>query len=207
MSMNLEKRKSISLEKGKSINLSKTNIGLSNVMLGLGWDVATTKKSGLFGIKTAVPNIDCDASAFMLSSNGKLESNKDIVYFGNLISQCGSVKHTGDNLTGHGDGDDESLVVNLKKVPDHINEIVFVVTIYQAKLKRQHFGMIENAFIRIVDKNNNKELAHFNLTEDYKDKTALIFGSLKKVDNEWTFKAIGEGTTDGSVSEVARRFK
>lgn len=198
---------SISLEKGSRVNLSKEAEGLSNVMLGLGWDVAKSSKKGFFGFTSSTPNIDCDASAFMLNANGKLADSSSIVYFGNLKSSCKSVIHTGDNLTGDGDGDDEQLLVDLNKVPSNIEEILFVVNIYSAKSKGQHFGMIENAFIRIVDQKTNKQLAHFNLTENYSDKTAMIFGSLKRNNGQWEFNAIGEGTTDGSISELSRKYK
>ena len=207
MSMNL-KKKSISLEKGSKINLSKEVEGLSNVILGLGWDVARPTKRGLFGFgSVSTPKIDCDASAFMLDTNAKLLNSRSVVYFGNLNSDCKSVIHTGDNLTGDGDGDDEQLIVDLNKVPSNVEEILFVVNIFSAKSKGQHFGMIENAFIRIVDNKTNKELAKFNLTEDYSGKTAMIFGSLKRTNGQWEFNAIGEGTTDGSVNELARRYK
>lgn len=198
---------SVSLKKGSTINLSKEVEGLSNILLGLGWDVASSSKKGLFGFTKSTPNIDCDASAFMLNSDGKTPNSKSIVYFGNLMSSCKSIIHTGDNLTGEGNGDDEQLLVYLDKVPSNINEIVFTVNIYSAQSRQQHFGMIENAFIRIVDKDTNKELAKFNLTEDYSGKTAMVFGSLKRVNGQWEFKAIGEGTTDGSLTQLARRYQ
>lgn len=197
---------SISLEKGNKLNLSKEAEGLSDIMLGLGWDVVKNKK-GLFGSFSSAPNIDCDASAFLLDGNGKMVKTNDLVYFGNLRSSCNSVVHTGDNLTGEGDGDDEQLLVNLNKVPANIQEIVFTVNIYSAKSKKQHFGMIENAFIRIVDTKTNKQLAHFNLTKDYSGKTAMIFASLYRENGQWQFKAIGEGTTDSSINELARRYR
>lgn len=195
---------SISLDKGKKINLSKEVKGLSNIRVCLGWDAST--KKGLFGLTTSTSNIDCDASAFMINKNGKLSSKNDIVYFGSLKSKCGSIIHTGDNLTGYGEGDDEVLMVYLNQVPSNIEEIVFTVNIYQAKLKRQHFGMIENAFIRIVNDDTNKELVRFNLTEKYSNKTAMIFGSLKRISGQWEFNALGEGTNDSSISELANKF-
>lgn len=198
---------SVSLKKGSTINLSKEVEGLSNILLGLGWDVATSSKKGLFSFTKSTPNIDCDASAFMLNADGKLPNSKSIVYFGNLMSNCKSIIHTGDNLTGEGEGDDEQLLVYLDKVPSNINEIILTVNIYSAQSRQQHFGMIENAFIRIVDKDTNKELAKFNLTEDYSGKTAMIFGSLKRVNSQWEFKAIGEGTTDGSLTQLAKRYQ
>lgn len=189
---------SISLVKGNSLNLSKEVEGLSEIMVGLGWDVA---KKGFFS-----RNIDCDASAYLLDANGKMVNRNALVYFGNPKSACKSVVHTGDNLTGAGDGDDEQLLVDLNKVPANVQEILFVVNIYQAKSRGQHFGMVENAFMRIVDRKTNKQLAHFNLTEDYSNKTAMIFGSLRRENGQWQFKSIGEGTTDGSLSEMSRRY-
>lgn len=198
---------SISLVKGNSLNLSKEVEGLSEIMVGLGWDVAKSTKKGLFGgIKTHTPNIDCDASAYLLDANGKMVNKNALVYFGNTKSACKSVVHTGDNLTGAGDGDDEQLLVDLNKVPANVQEILFVVNIYQAKSRGQHFGMVENAFMRIVDRKTNKQLAHFNLTEDYSNKTAMIFGSLCRENGQWQFKSIGEGTIDGSLSEMSRRY-
>lgn len=198
--MNLNKT-SISLKKGNRLSLSKEVEGLTSVIVGLGWDVA--KGKGLFGLMSSTPNIDCDASAFLLDNQGKVV---DTVYFGSLKSKCRTVIHTGDNLTGDGDGDDEQLIVNLKNVPSHINEIVFTVNIYNAKRKGQDFGMIENAFMRIVDESNKKQIAHFNLTDNYSGDTAMIFGSLKRENNQWEFVAIGQGTQDGSINELRNRF-
>lgn len=190
---------SISLEKGKSLNLSKEAEGLSEIIVGLGWDVI---KKGFFS-----RNVDCDASAFLLDSKGKMINRNALVYFGNQKSSCNSVIHTGDNLTGAGDGDDEQIIVDLSKVPSNVQEIVFVVNIYQANSRGQHFGMVENAFMRIVDKRTNKQLAHFNLTEDYSNKTAMIFGSLYRENGQWQFKSIGEGTTDDGLEKISRRYK
>lgn len=201
--MNLNKT-SISLTKGKALNLTKEVEGLSSVIVGLGWDVAKVQTKKLFGlVSSSTPNIDCDASAFLLDNSGKAV---DTVYFGNLRSKCSSVIHTGDNLTGDGDGDDEQLIVNLHNVPSNISEIVFVVNIYNAKTRNQDFGMIENAFIRIVDRANNKQIAHFNLTDNYAGDTAMIFGSLKRINNQWEFVATGVGTTDDSISQLRRRY-
>lgn len=200
--MNLNKT-SISLKKGSRLSLSKEVEGLRSVIVGLGWDVAKVKGKGLFGFTSSTPSIDCDASAFLLDNQGKVV---DTVYFGSLRSKCGTVIHTGDNLTGDGDGDDEQLIVNLNNVPSHINEIVFTVNIYNAKRKGQDFGMIENAFMRIVDKANGKQIAHFNLTDNYSGNTAMIFGSLKRENNQWEFVAIGQGTQDGSINELRNRF-
>lgn len=197
----------ISLKKGQALSLSKEVEGLSNIMVGLGWDVAKVTKKGLFGAITShTPDIDCDASALLLDENGKMIGRNSWVYFGNRTSDCGSVYHTGDNLTGEGDGDDEQILVDLNKVPANVKEILFVVNIYSAYNRKQDFGMIENAFMRIVDRKTNKELANFNLTDNYAGKTAMIFGALYRENGQWEFKSIGEGTTDGSLSEIRSRY-
>jgi stress response protein SCP2 len=191
----------ISLAKGQKIDLTKGNAGLSSLLIGLGWD--PVKKKGFFGTKT--PNIDCDASVIMLNEDGKVESKDDVIYFGNLTSACGSIRHSGDNLTGDGDGDDEQIIVDLNKIPARIHSLKFLVNIYQCTQRRQDFGMIENAFIRIVDNSKNSELAHFNLTENYGGLTALIPGELYRYNGEWKFNAIGQGTKDTTIGEVANK--
>lgn len=198
----------ISLQKGQRIDLTKGNAGLSKIMVGLGWDPVKSKRSGgllgsLFG--GGQPNIDCDASVLMLE-NDKFRNQKDLIYFGNLKSQCQSIQHTGDNLTGEGDGDDEQILVDLQKIPQNINKLVFVVNIYQAKSRHQDFGMIENAFIRVVNNANKQELLHFNLTEDYSGKTSLIAAEIYRNENEWKFAAIGDGTTDPGIKEIVQRY-
>ena len=168
-------------------------------MVGLGWDAV---KKGFFGSK---PDIDCDASAILLR-NGKLCSNQDIVYFGNLRHSSGTVQHMGDNLTGAGDGDDEQIVINLKEVPEEYDKIVLVVNIYKAKEREQHFGMIKNAFIRIVDASNNTEICKYDLSDDYNNMTSVIFGEVYKHDGEWKFNAIGQGTADNGLTALSKRF-
>ena len=179
---------SISLQKGQKVSLSKESAGLSTVLIGLGWDEAK-RRGGLFGLKPKP--IDCDASAFLLK-NGKLADKTDIVYFGNLHHKSGTVQHLGDNLTGEGDGDDEQIVVDLSKIPAEYDRIVIVVNIYHAVQRKQHFGMIENAFIRLVDGKNNRE---------------MIFGEVYRHDGEWKFNAIGQGTKDPGIAELATRYK
>lgn len=194
---------SVSLQKGQKIDLTKSNSGLTKVIVGLGWDEVAQKK-GLFAKKQA--DIDCDASAIMITNGGKLSSNDDVVFYHNLNHKSGAVTHMGDNLTGAGDGDDEQVTVNLIKVPSTYEKIVFVVTLYQAKERGQHFGMIQNAFIRIVDASNGKELCRYNLSENYDGRTAMIFGELYRHGGEWKFSAVGEPTNDNGISEMARRF-
>ena len=192
----------ISLKKGQKISLTKEKPGLQKIIVGLGWDEIERKKS-FFRLRTA--NIDCDASAIMLK-NDKLTQNKDLVYYGNLKHYTGSVIHTGDNLTGEGEGDDEQIIVDLKSVPEVYNKIVIVVNIYDAVARDQHFGMIRNAFIRIVDASTNTELCKYSLTDDYSSMTALIFGELYRNNGEWKFNAIGQGTKDGSLSTLCGRY-
>lgn len=200
----------INLQKGQRIDLTKTNPGLSKILVGLGWDPVQSSGGGgffgsLFGGGSA-PSIDCDASVIMLGENDKLRNNKDVIYFGNLRSGDGSVVHSGDNLTGDGDGDDEQIMIDLSRVPSTIQKLVFVVNIYDAVKRKQHFGMIRNAFIRVVNPSNNQELVHYNLTDDYSGKTCLITGELYRHGSEWKFAAIGNGTTAASLSEVVRSY-
>lgn len=194
---------SVNLQKGQKVDLKKNNQGLSRVVVGLGWDEVTQKR-GLFSKKPA--DIDCDASAIMLTTGDKLSSNSDVVFYHNLRHSSGAVNHQGDNLTGAGDGDDEQIIVDLKKVPEQYQKIVFVVTIYQARERGQHFGLIQNAFIRIVDASNGSELCKFNLSEDYSGSTAMIFGELYRYNGEWKFSAVGQPTNDNGISEMAKRF-
>ncbi|GED71964.1 stress response protein SCP2 [Brevibacillus reuszeri] len=198
----------VSLQKGQKIDLTKGNAGLTKLLVGLGWD--PVKKSGgflggIFG-GGGNANIDCDASVIMLDQNGKITKEKNLVYFGNKKSQCGSVVHSGDNLTGDGEGDDEQLNVDLSRVPNDVHKLVFVVNIYDCVSRRQDFGMIGNAYIRVVNASNNQELCKFNLTENYSGKTSLIVGELYRYNDEWKFSAIGEGTTDTAISQLVRRY-
>lgn len=186
---------SINLQKGQKVDLSKAGSSISNLVVGLGWDMAGRGAS-----------IDCDASALMLSDQGKLISSGTI-YFGNKRSNCGSVIHSGDNLTGKGDGDDEQIAVNLSKVPANVAKIVFVVNIYACESRRQDFGMIKNAFIRVFDKDNGTELCKFNLSDNYAGFTTLVTGEIYRRNDDWKFNALGEATVDTSVSEVANKYK
>ena len=200
---------SISLQKGQKVSLTKEGKeGLDKVIVGLGWDEAKSGgKGGLFGSLFSAPtqNIDCDASAIMLK-NGKLADGKDVIYFGNLQHTSGAVKHMGDNLTGAGEGDDEQIMIELSRVPAEYDRIVFVVNIYQAVQRHQHFGMIQNAFIRIVDARNRQELCKFNLSENYSGMTAMIFGEAYRQNGEWKFNAVGQATTDPALPDLCRRY-
>jgi stress response protein SCP2 len=161
---------------------------------------------GLFGGGSSVANVDCDASVIMLGANDKLQNNKDVIYFGNLRSNDGSVQHSGDNLTGDGDGDDEQIIIDLSRVPANIQKLVFVVNIYDCIKRKQHFGMIQNAFIRVVNPTTNQELLHYNLTDNYSGLTCLVTGEIYRHGNEWKFAAIGSGTNAASLSEVVRSY-
>ena len=197
---------SVSLQKGQKVSLTKDNAGLSSVMVGLGWDEAP-KKGGLLGglLGGQQAEIDCDASALMLRS-GKLVDKGDVVFFGNLTHSSRTVRHMGDNLTGAGDGYDEQIMIDLAQVPAEYDRIVLVVNIYQAVQRKQHFGMIRNAFIRIVDSRSGQELCRYNLTESYDGMTAVIFGEVYRYNGEWKFNAIGQGTTDPGLGELVSRY-
>ena len=176
---------SISLQKGQKVSLTKENAGLSNILIGLGWDEAKRARGGFFAPKPQP--IDCDASALLLKG-GKLYDKSDIIYFGNLQHKTGAVWHMGDNLTGAGDGDDEQIVVDLSRLPQEYDRIVLVVNIYQA-LQR-----------------TNREMCKYNLTENYSGMTAMIFGEVYRHNGEWKFNAIGQGTNDPGIGQLAQRY-
>ncbi|WP_378951209.1 TerD family protein [Pelosinus sp. sgz500959] len=198
----------ISLQKGQKIDLTKGNAGLSELIVGLGWDPVEQSGggflSGLFGNKKA--EFDCDASAILLDVNDKFTRKEHVIFFNNLKSPCGSVTHLGDNLTGGGDGDDEQIIIQLNKVPDNVHKIVFVVNIYDCQKRKQDFGMIKNAFIRVVNKGNMEEITRYNLTDNYAGKTALIVGEVYRRQGEWKFGALGQSTQDTSINAVVGRY-
>lgn len=194
---------SVRLQKGQKVSLTKENAGLSKVLVGLGWDEVQQKR-GFFNLGKQA-DIDCDASAIMLK-NGKLSGNGDLIYFGNLQHRSGTVQHLGDNLTGAGDGDDEQIIIDLANMPQEYDKIVIVVNIYEAVLRKQHFGMIRNAFIRLVDGRTNQEMCKYNLTEDYSGMTAMIFGEIYRYNGEWKFSAVGQGTNDTSLGDLCKRY-
>lgn len=193
---------SISLQKGQKVSLSKENEGLSKLLIGLGWDEVKQSR-GFFAPKPQP--IDCDASAILLQ-NGKLMGKKDLVYFGNLKHSSGAVSHMGDNLTGAGDGDDEQIMVDLNSLPLCYDKIVIVVNIYESTARKQHFGLIKNAFIRLVDASKGVEMYKYNLTEDYSGRTAMIFGEVYRHEGEWKFSAIGQGTNDPGLGELIKKY-
>jgi len=195
---------SVNLQKGQKVDLTKGNSRLRHIMVGLGWDQIEQRR-GFFSSKPA--EIDCDATAFLIATDtGTIYGGGDIVYFGNLQHTSGHVVHQGDNLTGAGDGDDEQIFVDLENLNPAYSKIVFVVNIYQARERRQHFGMIRNAFIRLVDADTGSELCIFNLSENYENMTAMIFGEVYRKEGDWKFNAIGQATNDNDIVSLARRF-
>ncbi len=184
----------ISLQKGQKVSLTKDNPGLKNVVVGLGWDVNAFDTGGDF---------DLDAAAFLLTDAGKVSKSDDFVFYGNLCHPSQSVQHMGDNLTGAGDGDDEQIKVDLSKVPANITKIAFTVTIYEPEQRRQNFGQINNAFIRIYNEANGEEMLRYDLGEDFSIETAAVFGELYKSGSEWKFNAIGSGFQGGLAALCA----
>lgn len=203
---------SINLSKGQKINLSKESAGLSHVMVGLGWDEIQQSKGFLGALFGAKPeDIDCDAFAIMLGHDGKLlhhaNSVKECtVFFNNLSDPYRSIVHQGDNLTGAGEGDDEQIFVDLNRVPADIGTIVFAVNIYEAFKKNQHFGMLQNAFIRVVDHQRGKELCRFDLNENYNNMTALVAGALVRGGDGWEFVTDGRAARLESLVDVVAAF-
>ncbi|MDD2867772.1 TerD family protein [Neomegalonema sp.] len=177
----------LTLSKGQNLSLTKTSPGLTRVLIGLGWDPRVTDGSGF----------DLDASAFLLGENGKVRSDADFIFYNQMTSGCGSVSHTGDNRDGAGDGDDEQMKVDLSKVPAHVQRIAVTVTIHDAEQRRQSFGQVGNAFIRIVNDENDSEVVRYELSEDYSTETAMVFGELYRHGGEWKFRAVGQGYAGG----------
>lgn len=202
---------SVNLSKGQKVNLSKQRNGLSKVMVGLGWD-EVQQNTGFFGMFKAKPqDIDCDAFAILLGYDGHLINHATkltecTVFFNNLRWPNGSIQHMGDNLTGAGEGDDEQIFVDLNNVPHDVGGIVFAVNIYEAFKRNQHFGMIRNAFIRIVDYDRQVELCRFNLSENYMNQTALIAGGLIRTEDGWEFRTDGTAARVESLVDVVSSF-
>ncbi len=184
----------VSLQKGQKVSLTKDNPGLKKVVVGLGWDVNAFDTGGDF---------DLDAAAFLLGDSGKVADSDDFVFYRNLTHSSGSVVHQGDNLTGIGDGDDEQIKVDLSKVPDSVTKIAFTVTIYEAEQRRQNFGQVNNAFIRIYNEETGEEMLRYDLGEDFSIETAAVFGELYKNGGEWKFNAIGNGFQGGLAALCA----
>ena len=186
----------ISLIKGQKVDLTKGNPGLSKILVGLGWDV-NKNSSG--------HNFDLDASVLLLGAGDKLKNTKDVVYYGNLKHSSGAVQHMGDNLTGEGDGDDEQIKVDLSKIPANIEKLTFTVTIYKAADRKQNFGQVSNAFVRIADDKTGKELIRYDLGEDFSIETSVIVGEIYRHSGEWKFNAVGAGFK-GELQEICNKF-
>ena len=200
----------IILQKGQKIDLTKGHPGLEKIVVGLGWDPIQKKSGGLLGGlfgggNSGGSNMDIDASVIMLQDD-KFLGKENLVYFGNMKSNCGSVVHTGDNTTGAGDGDDEQVIVDLKKVPANVNKLVFVVNIYDCVKRKQDFGQVENAFIRVLNSSNNEELLKFNLSENYAGSTSLTVGEIYRSGSEWKFGAVGSGSSDAGLADMVKRY-
>ncbi|MDR1871079.1 MAG: TerD family protein [Deltaproteobacteria bacterium] len=185
----------VSLAKGGNVSLSKEAPGLQSILVGLGWDARSTDGT----------DFDLDASAFLLKADDKVRGNGDFIFYNHTKSDDGSVEHTGDNLTGAGEGDDESIKVDLTKVPSELQKIAVAVTIHDAEQRRQNFGMVSNAFIRIVNLADNKEIARFDLSEDMSVETAMVFGEIYRHGGDWKFKAIGQGFA-GGLGPLAKNY-
>lgn len=185
----------VSLQKGGNVSLSKQEPGLTKITIGLGWDVRQTDGAPF----------DLDASAFLLDSNGKVIDDRHFIFYNQLTSPDGSVRHTGDNLTGEGEGDDEQIEVDLVHVPQAIDKLVVSVTIHDADARRQNFGMVNSAFIRIVNSVNNNQIARFDLSEEASTETAMIFGEIYRYGSEWKFRAVGQGYS-GGLGPLARSY-
>jgi len=186
---------SVSLSKGGNVSLSKEAPGLTDIVVGLGWDVRTTDGA----------DFDLDASAILVNESDKVVSDKHFVFFNNLKTPEGAVEHTGDNLTGEGEGDDEQIKVGLNTVPGEVAKIVFPVSIYDADSRSQSFGQVRNAFIRVVNGANQQEIARYDLTEDASTETAMVFGEVYRAGQEWKFRAVGQGWASG-LGGIARDY-
>ncbi len=185
----------ISLQKGGNVNLSKEAPGLVNLKVGLGWDTRATDGAAF----------DLDGAVFLLNSSGKVRSDSDFIFYNNLKSSDGSVVHSGDNTTGAGEGDDETVTIDLSKVPADVDKVVLGVTIHDAEARRQNFGMVGKAFIRCLNAANNSEIARYDLSEDSSTEAAMIFGEVYRNGADWKFRAIGQGFA-GGLGPLAKNY-
>ena len=185
----------ISLSKGGNVNLSKEAPGLNKIVVGLGWDARATDGAAF----------DLDASAFLVKLDGKVRSDSDFCFYNNKVVGNGAVQHTGDNLTGAGAGDDETVKVELSKIPADLDKVVFAVTIHEADARKQNFGQVNHAFIRVVNEDGGQEIARYDLSEDASIETAMIFGEIYRVGADWKFKAVGQGFA-GGLGALAASF-
>lgn len=185
----------ITLQKGGNLSLSKTDPTLKNMLIGLGWDERTTDGA----------EFDLDASAYLLTAQGKVRSDADFIYYNQLRSPEGAVEHTGDNRTGDGDGDDEVIKVDLSKIPAGVEKIAITVTIHDAVARKQNFGQVANAFIRVVNENSGTEIVRYDLAEDHSTETAMVFGELYSHNGEWKFRAVGQGF-EGGLAALCNQY-
>ncbi|MFT5644458.1 MAG: tellurium resistance protein TerD [Janthinobacterium sp.] len=185
----------ISLQKGGNVNLSKEAPGLTKMVIGLGWDARATDGAAF----------DIDGSVFLLKADGKVRADVDMVFYNNLKSSDGSVTHSGDNTTGAGDGDDETVTVDLSMVPAEVEKIAVCVTIHDAETRKQNFGMVSKAFVRCINPNGDVEIARYDLSEDGSTETAMVFGEIYRNNGDWKFKAIGQGFK-GGLGPLAASF-
>jgi tellurium resistance protein TerD len=185
----------ISLSKGGNVSLTKSAPGLTNILIGLGWDARATDGAGF----------DLDASGFLLTAAGKVRSDADFIFFNQPASADGSVKHLGDNTTGEGEGDDEQMTVDLTKVPADVDKIAISVTIHEAEARKQSFGMVSQAFVRVVNAADNAEIVRYDLSEDFSIETALVFGEIYRNSGEWKFRAVGQGF-QGGLGAMAKNY-
>ncbi|MGW1997114.1 TerD family protein [Embleya sp. NPDC001921] len=185
----------VSLSKGGNVSLTKEAPGLTAVVVGLGWDLRTTTGE----------DFDLDASAIVVNTTGKVYSDQHFVFFNNMKTPDGTVEHTGDNRTGEGEGDDEQIKVNLAQLPADVDKVVFPVSVYDADNRKQSFGQVRNAFIRVLNAADNVELARYDLSEDASTETAMLFGELYRAGTDWKFRALGQGYASG-LAGIAKDF-
>ena len=186
----------VNLSKGQKVDLTKTNPGLKKILVGLGWDI--NKYDGGF-------DFDLDAAAFLCGDNGQVSSDADFIFYNNKMHSSGSVEHAGDNLTGAGDGDDEVIRIDLSLLPANVSKVDFTVTIHDADARRQNFGQVNNAYIRVLDEVSGTELIRYDLEEDFSIETAVVVGEIYRNNGEWKFNAIGSGF-DGGLEALCRNF-
>ena len=186
----------ISLQKGQKVDLTKGNPGLSKLLIGLGWD--TNKYDG-------GSDFDLDAALFLVGSNGKVAKDEDFVFYGNKTHVSQSVQHLGDNLTGEGEGDDEQVKIELSKVPADIDKVTVTVTIHEAESRKQNFGQVSNAFIRVINEDNSEELIRYDLGEDFSIETAVVIAEIYRNGTEWKFSAVGSGF-QGGLKALCQNF-
>lgn len=193
----------INLTKGQRISLTKEDPSLKQIMCGLGWDVAP-KSGGFFG---GNKQFDLDSSIICLDAEKKLTDVKNIIYFGNLRHSSSAIAHQGDNLTGAGEGDDEIINIDLPLIPPSIVYLLFVINIYKCNERRQDFGMVNNAFVRLVNRTSNKELARYNLSgNEYQGMTAMILAEVYRHNDDWKMAAVGNGVKVATLADIAKLY-